>query len=122
MKDETATVKQLREVVAKFISDRDWEQFHTPKNLAMNLMAESAELMEHFTWIGSAASRMPEHSDRSEIEDEAADVLTALLAFTHGCGIDLAAAFERKMQKNYAKYPVELARGTYKKYTKLQDE
>ena len=77
--------------------------------------------MEHFTWVGSQMSCYPENTDRQEIEDEAADVLTALMAFVRVCDIDLAAAFERKMQKNHAKYPIEKSRGVSTKYTKLQD-
>ena len=121
MKDETTTIKQVHDIVAEFIKERDWEQFHTPKNCAMNVVAEATELMEHFTWVGSQMSCYPESTDRQEIEDEAADVLTALMAFVKVCDIDLAAAFERKMEKNRAKYPIERARGVSTKYTKLQD-
>lgn len=121
MQDKTATVAELRERVMAFAREREWEQFHSPKNLSMALAAEAGELMEPFLWTDSAGSlavvRAP--AKRAAIEDEIADVVIYALEFANVCGIDLAAAIEAKLAKNAAKYPVEKARGNAKKYTEL---
>lgn len=121
LKDATTTVAELRERVLAFVRERDWEQFHSPKNLSMALAAEAGELMEHFLWTESAASaavaRDPKR--REKIEDEIADVVIYALEFANISGIDLAAAVEAKMAKNARKYPVEKSRGRADKYTEL---
>jgi len=121
MQDATTTVGQLRERVLAFARERDWEQFHSPKNLSMALAAETGELMEHFLWAESKASakvlRRPEK--RAEVSDEIADVVIYALEFANMCRIDLAAAIETKLAKNARKYPVEKSRGRSLKYTEL---
>ena len=121
MTDARTTVAELRERVLAFGHERDWEQFHSPKNLSMALAAESGELMEHFLWAESKASlevaRDPKK--RPAIEAEIADVVIYALEFANICGIDLAAAIEAKMAANALKYPVEKARGRADKYTDL---
>ncbi len=121
MNDATTTVAQLRERVMAFAREREWEQFHSPKNLSMALAAESGELMEHFLWSESAAShdvaRVP--VKREKIAEEIADVVIYALEFANITGIDLAVAIDAKLAKNAAKYPVEKARGNAKKYTEL---
>jgi len=121
MHDATASVEELRQRVSAFVRERDWEQFHSPKNLSMALAAEAAELMEHFLWVDSAASvetvRRP--AKRPAIEAELADVAIYALAFANMAGIDLAAAIETKLAENARKYPVEKARGRADKYTEL---
>ena len=111
----------LTQSLRDFAKARDWEQFHSPKNLSMALAAESGELMEHFLWSESKASlavaRDPKK--RRAIEDEVADVVIYALEFANICGIDLAAAIETKMAANAKKYPVEKARGRADKYTEL---
>ncbi len=104
-----------------FAREREWEQFHSPKNLSMALAAEAGELMEHFLWTESAASQavVREPAKREEIADEIADVVIYALEFANISGLDLAAAIEAKLAKNAAKYPVEKARGNAKKYTEL---
>jgi len=121
MHDNTTTVGELRERVLAFVRARDWEQFHTPKNLSMALAAEAAELMEHFLWAEGQASAatVRDPKKRPEIEDEIADVVIYALEFANVCGIDLAAAIEAKMAQNAKKYPVEKARGRSEKYTEL---
>jgi NTP pyrophosphatase (non-canonical NTP hydrolase) len=115
MTDATATLADLKGLMSKFVSDRDWDQFHAPKNLAMALAAEAAELMEHFLWIDLDASRQLVHGpERGAIADEMADVLGVVLALSNAIGLDLAAAFEAKMGRNELKYPVEKARGRYR--------
>lgn len=121
MTDAKTTVAELRERVLAFVREREWEQFHSPKNLSMALAAESGELMEHFLWAESRASlavaRDPKK--RPAIEAEIADVVIYALEFANICGIDLAAAIEAKMAANAKKYPVEKARGRSDKYTEL---
>lgn len=121
MHDSTTTVAELRARVLAFAREREWEQFHSPKNLSMALAAESGELMEHFLWSESSASAdvAREARKRPEIEDEIADVVIYALEFANVCGIDLAAAIEAKLAKNAEKYPVEKARGRATKYTEL---
>ena len=121
MTDAGTTVEELRQRVLAFVHERDWEQFHSPKNLSMALAAESGELMEHFLWAESKASldvaRDPKK--RRAIEDEIADVVIYSLEFANICGIDLAKAIETKMAANALKYPVEKAKGRADKYTEL---
>ena len=121
MTDAKTTVAELRGRVLAFVQERDWEQFHSPKNLSMALAAESGELMEHFLWAESRASldvaRDPKK--RPAIEAEIADVVIYALEFANICGIDLSAAVETKLAANAAKYPIEKARGRSDKYTDL---
>lgn len=119
--DATTTVAELRKRVLAFVHERDWEQFHSPKNLSMALAAESGELMEHFLWAESKDSLKVAHDakKRPAIEAEIADVVIYALEFANICGIDLAAAIEQKMAANAKKYPVEKARGRADKYTEL---
>ena len=121
MQDATTTVGALRERVLNFARERDWEQFHSPKNLSMALAAEAGELMEHFLWSESAnsAAIVRDPAKREQIADEIADVVIYALEFANISQLDLAAAIEAKLAKNAAKYPVEKARGNAKKYTEL---
>ncbi|MBA3848554.1 MAG: NTP pyrophosphohydrolase [Opitutus sp.] len=121
MQDATTTVAALRERVMAFAREREWEQFHSPKNLSMALAAESGELMEHFLWAESAASHavVRDPVRREKIAEEIADVVIYALEFANITQLDLAAAIEAKLAKNAAKYPVEKARGNAKKYTEL---
>jgi NTP pyrophosphatase (non-canonical NTP hydrolase) len=113
------SLKTLREQLAKFAAERDWNQFHNPKNLAMALAAEAGELLEHFQWLTPAqAARMPK-ATREEIALECADVLLFLLRLCDKLDIDLAAAAEKKLALNARKYPVEKSRGRATKYDKL---
>jgi NTP pyrophosphatase (non-canonical NTP hydrolase) len=119
--DATTTLADLKHRVLAFVRERDWEQFHSPKNLSMALAAEAAELMEHFLWTehASSHSRAQEAARRCEIADELADVVIYALEFANITGIDLAAAIEAKLAANAKKYPVEKARGRADKYTEL---
>lgn len=117
MTDAVTTLADLRAAMRDFVAERDWEQFHAPKNLAMGLAIETAELMEHFQWIGEAESRLKVHDPaaRSDIADELADVLSYVLALANAMDLDLSAAHAAKMEKTKAKYPVELAKGRYQR-------
>jgi NTP pyrophosphatase (non-canonical NTP hydrolase) len=117
MSDETTTVAELRGLVADFVAERQWQVFHAPKNLAMSLAIEAAELMEHFQWLSLEESRHVAHQTAklAEVADELADVACYLLALANELGIDLSEAVRAKMLKNAAKYPADQFRGRYKK-------
>lgn len=119
MTDATTTVLELRERMARFAAERDWGQYHSPRNCAMALSVEAAELLELYLWSTDAGPQPPVASRQERVEEEAADVLLTLLNFCNAAGIDLAAATERKIAKNAAKYPVERARGRMEKSTEL---
>jgi len=119
MTKNTDSLETLRARIAAFAAERDWEQFHNPKNLAMALAAEAGELLEHFQWLTPAqASDLPAGT-REEVALECADVLLYLLRLCDKLGIDLAAAADRKLALNAKKYPVEKSRGKMTKYDKL---
>jgi NTP pyrophosphatase (non-canonical NTP hydrolase) len=116
MPDSTTTVAMLRESMARFVAERDWEQFHSPKNLAMALAAEAAELMEHFLWIDNDASRdlVRDPVQRGQIADEIADAAGVIFALCNALSLDLSDAVASKMSRNVLKYPVEKCRGRYR--------
>ena len=116
MPDNTTRVATLREAMARFVAARDWEQFHSPKNLAMALAVEAAELMEHFLWIDNDASRavLGEPATLEQVADEIADVTGVVLALCNALNLDLSDIVARKMAKNVLKYPVEKSRGRYR--------
>jgi NTP pyrophosphatase (non-canonical NTP hydrolase) len=107
--------------VLAFARERDWEQFHAPKNLSMALAAEAAEIMEHFLWATSEESRAVarDPARKAKIGEELADVVIYALEFANATGLDVAAVVEAKMAANAGKYPVEKARGRSVKYTEL---
>ncbi|WP_235935052.1 nucleotide pyrophosphohydrolase [Candidatus Laterigemmans baculatus] len=107
MNDHQTTILELRRLVARFVAERNWEEFHTPKNLAMSLAIEAAEVMEHFQWSTAeeALAAASDEQKRGEVADELADVLAYLLSLATALQIDLAAALESKMQRNAIKYP-----------------
>jgi dCTP diphosphatase len=115
--DAVTTVATLRDMVAKFVADRQWQPHHAPKNLAMSLAIEAAELMEHFQWIDVPASRLVSDDPKklAEVSDELADVVCYALALANVLDLDLSAALASKMKKNEAKYPVEKYQGNYEK-------
>ncbi len=115
MNDAETTVSQLRRIVDRFVAERDWQQFHTPKNLAMSLAVEAAELMEHFQWLTPEQSwQVADQLDKkTEVGEELSDVFCYLLALANELKLDLAAALEAKMVKNAEKYPVERYRGLF---------
>lgn len=115
MTDDATTIAEIKALVAAFVGERDWEQFHAPKNLAMALAIEAAELMEHFQWIGVDESRAlaNDAARTAAVGEEMADVLCYLVAMAQVLRIDLAATLEAKMVKNRQKYPVDQFRGRY---------
>jgi NTP pyrophosphatase (non-canonical NTP hydrolase) len=115
MSDSTTTVHELRELIRVFVEERDWRQFHSPKNLSMALAIEAAELMEHFQWIGIDASRelANDPEKRAAAGEELADVIAYGFALANELGLDVADTIRDKMQKNIRKYPAEEFRGRW---------
>ena len=115
MPDKHTTIAQLRQIVHEFVDVRDWQQFHSPKNLSMALAIEAAELMEHFQWIGTDASRDigSDPQRLTAVGEELADIVCYALAIANELDIDISDALREKMKKNEAKYPADQYRGRY---------
>lgn len=118
---KTIDLGKLNQDLETFASERDWDQFHSVKNLAMALSVESAELLEIFQWMSEEKSNQIKFDPEklSELKDEVSDVFLYLLRIISKSGIDLEEAVRAKMEKNAEKYPVDLSRGSSKKYSKL---
>jgi NTP pyrophosphatase (non-canonical NTP hydrolase) len=117
MNDAQTRVQELRLLIAEFVAARQWERYHDPKNLAMSIAIEAAELMEHFQWVRSdeVAQLLRDESVRSEVQDELADVVCYVLALANVLDLDLSAAVTEKVRKNGEKYPAERFQGSYRK-------
>lgn len=111
------TIDQFKHALRDFAAARDWEQFHSPKNLSMALIAEAAELVEHFQWLTEEQSRALPADKLGEVELEMADIFTYLVRMADKLDIDLLAAAEKKLKMNDEKYPADVVRGSAKKYT-----
>lgn len=107
----TNSLEQLRQRLAEFAAIRDWEQFHSPKNLSMALIAEAAELVEHFQWISEEQSHFLSPQKKQAVSHELADVLIYLIRLADKLDIDLIAAAQAKIQINETRYPVERVKG-----------
>ncbi|MEZ0288989.1 MAG: nucleotide pyrophosphohydrolase [Methylophilus sp.] len=116
------SLDELRAKVNAFVKERDWEQFHTPKNLAMAMIVEAAEVVEHFQWDTPEASATLSAERKTEIGHELADTFVYLLRIAEVCGIDLITAANAKIALNARKYPVKKAKGSNAKYTAYQDK
>jgi NTP pyrophosphatase (non-canonical NTP hydrolase) len=112
-------LQSLTQALRDFAKARDWEQFHSPKNLASALSVEAAELLEHFQWLTEEQSRNLSATKQAEVAAEAADVLLYLLQLCDKLNIDLMAAARSKLIVNGEKYPVDSSRGSSKKYTDI---
>jgi len=110
---------RLRDPLRAFADARDWGQFHSPKNLAMALSVEAAELLEVFQWVTDQESRRLEPGAKAAASEEIADVLLYLLRLADALGIDPVAAAQEKMKSNERRYPVDKSRGSSRKYTEL---
>jgi dCTP diphosphatase len=116
---KVGSLEELRLRLAAFAAERDWEQFHSPKNLAMALAAEAGELLEHFQWLTEDESRALPEATRAEVALEIADVLLFLVRLADRLGIDPLEAATRKLELNARKYPVDKSRGRATKYDRL---
>ena len=113
--------KQLKDAIEQFSAERDWDQFHSPKNLAMALTVEAAELQECFQWLTEAQSRELDEQQLAAVRDEIADVQLYLIRLAGKLEVDIEAACREKMEKNAKKYPADQVKGSAKKYTYYQD-
>jgi dCTP diphosphatase len=107
----------LRDKLRAFAEARNWDQFHSPKNLSMALMVEVAELMEHFQWLTEEQSGSLDAAKKAVVADELADILLYLVRLSDKLGVDLSEAALQKLEKNAAKYPADRVRGSSKKYS-----
>ena len=109
----------LRDALRRFAAERDWDQYHSPKNLAAALCVEAAELLEHFQWLTEDASKSLSIETLSKVNEEMADVLLYLVRLADKLDVNLLDAAKRKIELNARRYPVGKARGSSRKYTEL---
>ena len=114
---ETENLEKLRVRLRHFVAERDWDQFHNPKNLVMALSVEAGELVEHFQWLTEEQSRTLPPAKTAEVADELADVLIYLVRIADKLGVDLFAAANAKIDRNETKYPARLVKGSARKYS-----
>jgi dCTP diphosphatase len=112
-------IKTIIAKIKKFRDERDWMQFHDPKNMAVSVVLEASELLEHFQWKTKEEVKKYIKTNKDEIRDEIADVAMYLFELADNLGIDLIKAMEQKLDKNSKKYPIAKAKGSAKKYTDL---
>ena len=114
-------MKDLAQKIKQFVEERDWDRFHSPKNIAMALSVEVAEVVEHFQWLSEAESMELSDEKRAEIQDELGDILIYLVQLSRKLGIDLVEAGHQKVAKNALKYPKERVRGKALKYSEYKE-
>ncbi len=112
-------IAKAQEIVRKFIEERDWGKFHSPKNISMDMVVEAAEVVEIFQWMTEEQSRNLDAKDKERVGEELADVFYALVRMAELLDIDLMEAFLDKIEKTKTKYPVEKCKGLSKKYNEL---
>jgi dCTP diphosphatase len=113
-------LNQLKLQLRQFAEERDWDQFHSPKNLSMALIVEAAELVEHFQWLTEEQSRSLEQKQLDKVQEELADIQIYLIRIADKLNIDLLGAVSKKIEANAKKYPPEKVRGSSKKYTEYE--
>ena len=109
----------LTQRIVEFRDERDWKQYHSPRNLASSISIEAAELLELFQWSSDETISNDVEKNRSDIERELADIVIYCLLMAHETNVDVAAAIDAKLAENASKYPTEVARGRREKYTEL---
>jgi NTP pyrophosphatase (non-canonical NTP hydrolase) len=114
------TLEELQQIAIKFRDERDWKQFHSPKELAIQVVLEATELLELMQWKNGAELAAVLKDRKQDMADELADVLHGVVLIADEMGIDLGRSFVEKMKKNERKYPIEKARGSSKKYTEYE--
>lgn len=112
-------LEDLQRRVIKFRDERDWKQFHNPKDTALSLVLEASEYMEHYQWKTSEEVKQHVKDRKEDLEDEVADVFYYLFLIAEDLNIDLASVLIRKLEKNEKRYPVDKSKGSHKKYTEL---
>ncbi|KAL8484525.1 hypothetical protein ACS0TY_026998 [Phlomoides rotata] len=120
---EGVTLEDLKETMAAFAKERDWDQFHTPRNLLLAMVGEVGELSEIFQWKGEVKRGIPDWKEEEKVHlgEELSDVLLYLVRLSDVCGIDLGKAALRKMDKNASKYPVDVCKGSSDKYFQIHN-
>ncbi len=116
----TNQFEELRDLVQKFVAERDWDKFHTPKNLAVSLCVEAAELLEPFQWLNTGEEHEISSAKRDQIRHEMADVLIYLIRLADKLEVDLPSAVREKISLNQAKYPAEKVHGDARKYDEYE--
>lgn len=114
------TLSDIAAYLRTFAKDRDWEQFHSPKNLSMALSVECSELLEHFQWLSEEASNTLDAKQHEAVGEEIVDVLLYALRLADVLGLDLPAAIAKKTHKNALKYPIDKVKGSAKKYNQYE--
>ncbi len=119
MKKSEITLQEIKARIKQFIKERDWEQFHSPKNISMSISIEAAELMEHFQWLTTEQSKrlLKDKKKREEVEDELADIAIYIIDFCNLFNIDIEKSIVRKIDKTARKYPAHIVKGKIHKYT-----
>lgn len=119
MNSTNSDINELQNIIVKFRDERNWKQFHNPKDMSLSLVLEATETMEHFQWKSPKEMKeyIPKH--KQEISEELADVLYWVLLMSHDLHIDIKTALKKKLIKAERKYPIEKAKGNHRKYTEL---
>ena len=122
--DRETSINDLRQLVQDFVDERKWGKYHNAKDIAISIAIEAAELLELFQWVREKeiGSMLKDAENSERLEEELADIMILCLNLANVIGIDAAEAVVRKVEKNRVKYPVELVKGNYRKYTKLKDD
>ncbi|HBV61428.1 MAG TPA: NTP pyrophosphohydrolase [Rhodopirellula sp.] len=119
--DTETTLHEIKQTISGFVEERDWLQYHDPKNLVMALMSEVGELADQFRWVNNSESHAlaasPDHAE--EVADELADIMMFAIEFASVCNIDISTAIASKLKKNAVRYPIDKAKGSCKKYDRL---
>jgi NTP pyrophosphatase (non-canonical NTP hydrolase) len=114
-------IEELTESLIEFRDARDWKQFHNPKDVALSMVLEAGEVMEHFQWKNKEEIEQYVKTHKDDIAEELADVFNWVLVLSHDLDIDILEASQKKIEKNAIKYPIEKAKGIHKKYTELEN-
>ena len=122
--DRKTSIYQVRQLIQDFVDERDWRKYHNPKDLTISIAIEAAELMELFQWVSERkVEKVLEDAERfTRLEEELADIIILCFNLANVLDVDVAKAVTKKVEKNRAKYPVDLVKGNYKKYTQLKDD
>jgi NTP pyrophosphatase (non-canonical NTP hydrolase) len=115
-----SNIERITDKIINFRKERDWEQFHKPKDIAISMSLEASEVLEHFQWKSNEEVERYVKENKEEIGEELADVMYWVLLMSHDLKIDILDALEKKLKKNEKKYPVEKAKGKHTKYDKLK--
>ena len=115
--DTETTINALRQAVADFVDARDWQPFHSPKNLSMSIAIEAAELMEHFQWLTTqeATAAVGDPAERTAVADELADIIIYCLSLSNALDLDISSAVMGKLQTNEHRYPADAFRGRFRR-------